>query len=195
MGISEAQRQENHALFEQGLKRCPQCDTVKRHADFNKHKYKWDGFYAWCRECEREYRAGIERACSIPGCEKTARNNAAGSMCKMHYERTRKHGDAGPVESLIGTDDITYCGAHDRVKYARGKASEYDCVHCGGKAAEWAYTRTCPRERWELKELPSGSKREVPYSPDPDRYIPLCRPCHIKFDREHAASRRELVSA
>ena len=53
---------------------------------------------------------------------------------------------------------------HDRVRYERGRADEYDCVRCGGSARDWAHVH--------------GADPVDIYG-----YQPMCRRCHIEYDR------------
>lgn len=77
-----------------------------------------------------------------------------------------------------GSGDVGYDAAHKRVKATRGPANEYQCIGCGNQAEHWSHvpgprSKQCPfNGRW--------------YSPAPNDYAPRCRPCHTKFDREHA---------
>lgn len=73
---------------------------------------------------------------------------------------------------------IGYRGAHMRVQAARGPASAYPCVgDCGRPAADWAYVHDDPDE---LVTTVNGAPRL--YSLDSDRYRPMCRRCHRRFD-------------
>ena len=72
---------------------------------------------------------------------------------------------------------VGYDAAHGRVRRARGKASDYACVDCGGAAAQWSYDHTDPAERTEdLRGYLTA------YSLDQERYVPRCVPCHKVFD-------------
>lgn len=53
-------------------------------------------------------------------------------------------------------------------------ASSHQCTHCDQRAKHWAYDHTDPAERTDPKM--------GPYSTDLDRYLPLCVPCHKRFD-------------
>ena len=75
---------------------------------------------------------------------------------------------------------VNYVGAHKRVRAARGNASDQDCAHCGGRAAQWAYDHEDPNEI-----TGSWHGRKITYSGDPNHYIPLCPKCHVKFDNDH----------
>ena len=70
-------------------------------------------------------------------------------------------------------DAISYNGAHRRIRRDRGPASAQACVSCGGPARDWAL-------REDVPSLPSA---EGCYSPDPAAYMPLCRRCHIRYDK------------
>jgi hypothetical protein len=117
-------------------------------------------------------------ACSVGGCE---RSGYAKGFCRMHYRRSRESpGGVGPVELLLGGDDITYDAIHLRVRVRRGRAREHPCAHCGDPAVQWAYDHRDPNERFGPK-----NRSLVAYSLDIDRYIPLCVPCHNRFDVQH----------
>lgn len=71
----------------------------------------------------------------------------------------------------------SYKQIHIRVTELRGPASDYDCL-CGEPAAEWAYQFTGDPE---LRD----EQGRNPHSADPDDYEPMCRRCHLEFDRDH----------
>lgn len=56
-----------------------------------------------------------------------------------------------------------YVARHRNVRDARGKAREYPCEHCGQQGASWAQIH--------------GTDGE-----SPGDYMPLCWPCHAKYD-------------
>lgn len=61
---------------------------------------------------------------------------------------------------------------------AKGRASGHPCRECDSTAREWAYTNDDPDELTDA---------EGRYSLDVDRYVPMCTPCHSRFDRHHNA--------
>lgn len=64
----------------------------------------------------------------------------------------------------------TYGQVHAQLALVRGPATAHDCA-CGRPAKEWAYTGPRePGERW-------------PFSDDLSLYEPMCRRCHVRFDR------------
>lgn len=66
-------------------------------------------------------------------------------------------------------DDLTYSGAHQRLRREAGPASAHPCVECDQHAAEWALIR---------------SDRTIkPYSTNPDDYQPMCTGCHRTYDK------------
>ena len=75
-------------------------------------------------------------------------------------------------------DDVTYDGAHNRVKGERGSASNYPCAMCGGQAQSWAYRHSDP----DQKVGTSGKGKGFTYSTNPDHYWPACRSCHTHWD-------------
>lgn len=57
-----------------------------------------------------------------------------------------------------------YWTVHKRVRNDRGRASLQTCAHCSGQACDWA-----------LIHGEDGT--------DPQHYKPLCRGCHLRYDR------------
>jgi hypothetical protein len=147
------------------------------------------------------------RICDVGSCERV---HFSHGYCQKHYQRWRKHGDAsivlqsstvfqpghasaarghpaGPGHPMWKGNDIGYGAAHERVYRLHGKASDWPCsARCGRQAEEWAYCHDAENELYELVKNPHGNYIEVPYSPNPDDYVPLCKPCHVDFDRERA---------
>lgn len=121
-------------------------------------------------------------ACVVDGCD---RPRLSRGWCKRHYTRWIRHGDptvvlprTAPRRSTKGRlrrawkPEVTYIGAHARVRRVRGRAAERLCS-CGSPARDWAYLHNDPNERTEAGRL---------YSQDPFRYEAMCRPCHRTFD-------------
>lgn len=132
--------------------------------------------------------------CSVDGCERVLTPKDARGLCGKHYQRFRVHGDPtvlgykygddnpathrrGELHPRWRGDNAGYAAIHDRVKRARGRARDHECVECGGPAAEWAYDNADPRE---LVAVWCGS--EVRYSTDPSHYLPMCVRDHRRFD-------------
>lgn len=131
--------------------------------------------------------------CTVSDC---GRKHKAKGLCAMHTERMRVHGDLNTVISRWGTDHTGwrgdacgYAAAHQRVYRARGKASVHACAHCGQQAEDWAYTHDCPNE-----QIGTGPHAGHRFSPDPYRYIALCRGCHRAFDAEHGHAQMRVAS-
>lgn len=120
----------------------------------------------------------IPTECTVPGCD---RPYEAHGMCGSHRRMVRTGRPVGPIESR-GGDLASYVGAHNRVRTKRGPAAGYPCSHCPSQAAEWAYDHADPNEK--LGPVKSrGRDLALPYSEDPAHYMPLCKPCHTRFDR------------
>ena len=125
----------------------------------------------------RRFTPGAE--CSAPGC---VRPHKCHGLCEMHADRVGRNGSLAKVSRALDAspswvgDDVTYNGMHHRLKSMLGSARLYGCVECGLTARDWAYDHTDPNEATE-----DGTG--YPYSTDPDRYAPMCRSCHIRFDR------------
>lgn len=133
--------------------------------------------------------------CLIDGCDGEHRSLG---YCGTHYHRLRVYGDPnisrphqnppvryGPDCHSWKGDEIGYWGAHGRVRSAKGPAKDYPCSHCQSQATDWAYDHTDPDPKYAVLFW-SGRDRTVPYSTDPSRYIPLCKPCHVGFDKRMA---------
>lgn len=122
-----------------------------------------------------ERRVRERQSCLVDGCEQASK---LGGMCRMHYERVKRHGDAGPPSRLSGSgDDIQYHAVHARLRNLRGAASDHQCL-CGERANEWAYLSD---ESDPLARVDDQGRR---YSTDLSRYFPMCRKCHYKNDRD-----------
>lgn len=112
--------------------------------------------------CSRELIRGRTKSC---GC--------------LHKEISRARMlEVGPLGAAARRKPVpAYLGAHHRVRRQRGSAGLLPCQHCGGAAKDWAYDHSDPAPHHEVIR---GVR--LAYSLDLNRYIPLCRPCHSKFD-------------
>lgn len=122
--------------------------------------------------------------CSIEGCERVARYAGTG-WCQTHYHRYWRTGSLDILPKELRTD-LTYFGAHGRVKAQLGPANLNPCIECGSRAEEWAYDGTDPTARSGLV----GEGWPVTYSVWPEFYKPMCRPCHRLMDASARAARR-----
>lgn len=87
-------------------------------------------------------------------------------------------------------EDATYGGAHHRVRREHGSASLYRCsCGCGRQAEDWAYLGTDPNAKISAE----GKSKGCLYSPNPEHYAPLARPCHKAFDIWQAQRRTDLT--
>lgn len=68
-------------------------------------------------------------------------------------------------------DNVGYIALHAWVYRQLGEARNWDCVYCGSEDnAEWA-------------NVSREYKREL------DDWIPLCRKCHFRYDKQHLRKR------
>ena len=81
----------------------------------------------------------------------------------------------GPDHHLYKGDDISYLAAHERVRRRYGSATEHQCIQCGAQARDWAYNH--------MAEVELVDEDGMVYSGEPTDYMPLCRSCHLYFDR------------
>lgn len=128
------------------------------------------------------------RICAVDDCDRPQQTRG---WCPKHYKRWKTHGDPtklgdrGPGVSgeahgaWVGLD-LSYAGAHTRLRRERGLASDQSCEHCGQQANAWAYDHADPNERAQ-----DWYGYTVAYSGDVSHYIPLCGSCHKRFDLKH----------
>lgn len=120
--------------------------------------------------------------CEIEGCSKPPKKK--NRLCSMHIARVARHGDpsirlptghpGGEGSPRWTGEAASYTAVHHRVRAAKGKASGYPCALCAGRQGQqWAYDHEDPDER--ASDL-------GPYSVVLDHYLPLCIPCHKRFD-------------
>jgi hypothetical protein len=147
--------------------------------------------------------------CTVDRCDVPA---AARGLCVKHYARWKRHGDPHAVKYRTGSlpestkakiseshkasfpkgagswawqgNEVTYRGAHTRVRSMRGLASDYLC-ECGAKAQQWAFGHD-PVDPSAIRQgeiQTRGRTFVVPYSPHVQDYVALCHSCHRKLDR------------
>lgn len=124
----------------------------------------------------RQANGGSVRAvfrCDCGGTKEAQLNNVV-SGGVVHCGNRDEH----PGHNWKGNGDLTYDGAHGRVKAKCGSASAQSCVGCGGRAEQWAYSHADPGERRQA----TGREAGRPYSVHPDHYEPRCRRCHRRWD-------------
>lgn len=132
--------------------------------------------------------------CCAPGCSRVATATHTPplcSRCRMRWRRagvlTAPRGATGAAHRSWKGERVGYWGAHERCDAMHGPASLYVCNGCPARAADWA-----------LMPDAAGATRDPldgrTYSPDPDDYRPLCRPCHATMDA-HSRHADDLAAA
>lgn len=126
--------------------------------------------------------------CTVADCNSP---HLAKGLCDKHYRRLRRTGKpssrnfreyaVGPENTGWVGEDVTYVGAHCRVKRIHGPASDHLCVDCGQPARDWSYDHSDPNEKL--------SREGLSYSPDPAHYEARCKSCHRIFDSGYSAQR------
>lgn len=110
--------------------------------------------------------------------------------CHTCYTRRRYHeAKAGvPAEGQVRSDELTYEGAHSRVRRERGSARNYECFLCEDEpAVDWAYMHmNSPTE-----QMVTYRGMTVPISTNPADYAPLGKRCHVRLDRSAKRARTE----
>lgn len=136
-------------LRDQGLKRCPRCDTIKRLTDFNASRNTSDGRTTYCRPCDAErtrilrdndeYRARSNARRRA----KTVRKRAARSLDELTrpatpavLARLAARESRSDVEADLAFDALRPAGKRCRVcRRKRGKdAFERDPATSDGRA-------------------------------------------------------------
>lgn len=101
---------------------------------------------------------GLCHECKRKPKENSQRNRRCEPGCTCGHHN-------GSLRGRIVTNNPHIITRHDRIRSERGRADEYECYGCDERAArDWA-------QLYGSDEL------------DPDSYIPLCRGCHIVYDR------------
>lgn len=134
-------------------------------------------------------------ACSVEWCDREV--YGLKEMCRLHYNRVRRTGDATPQKRRSGPprtgslnsswkgDGVSYNGMHYRLsKQTRPTACE-QCETTTGRF-EWALRQGVPAER--LRKSPEG----YAYSLRVDDYANLCKPCHNRQDLRKGVCRAGL---
>lgn len=87
----------------------------------------------------------------------------------------------------------SYHAAHDRLKAARGPASNWRCVECGKRARHWAFVSGSLYEQRGPVHRPGRPDCVMSWSPNPADYRPLCISCHVAERRsdDPATHRRD----
>lgn len=93
-----------------------------------------------------------------------------------------RHERGNPRQEVPG-----YNAMHQRIKKAKGPASEYICVDCGDPATAWSYDHKDGGQYWQV--IP-GCTEPVPYSIHMEHYQPRCASCHVRLDAHDAEARR-----
>lgn len=135
----------------------------------------------------------VRPRCRLDGCERIAKDDG---LCWTHLRRSKdglaNWGD--PCEAAMGAGRTTlvnsYGAAHQRVRQARGPASGYRCVECGGEARDWSYDGTDPAQEFGPRPARSRERPEESrhfYSLDPNFYKPMCKKCHMQMDGAKAS--------
>ncbi len=136
-----------------------------------------------------------QATCSIDGCD--ASHHAHG-FCSAHASAFRKYGD--PL--AVGTpgrkrlDQLTWAGAHKRVRYDRGRASEHACIDCGQRAEEWSCRHDIPedsRQQGWSRPNRNGVRSWQTWSTDVWDYDPRCRKCHRRYDASWLTRSRDQL--
>lgn len=139
-----------------------------------------------CRTCGREFmakRAEVRRRRDgVAYCSRACwRANPPRDTQYSAEAAARMRERRGSANPAFNGDAITVGSAHDRVRSLRGNAREHPCSECDAPARDWALRR----DATERREATNGRA----YSLRVEDYIPLCRRCHVHYDRDGAFPR------
>ncbi|MCX4655529.1 hypothetical protein OG249_26990 [Streptomyces microflavus] len=90
------------------------------------------------------------------------------------------HGD--PRAGRFKGEHAAYGTAHHHVAEAKGRAAEHRCIRCSSPAEHWALLHGEP----DIKRDGTGRDAGRPFSINPEQYAPMCRSCHVRWDRAQA---------
>jgi hypothetical protein len=90
------------------------------------------------------------------------------------------------VQRARNGDGFSYGGAHQRVYFDRGPATDQACVICGRPASEWAFNHDTPAEFVKVDD------RGRRYATRSEWYLAMDRSCHRRYDRVPGARRRPI---
>ncbi|SIG06434.1 Uncharacterised protein [Mycobacteroides abscessus subsp. abscessus] len=196
-------------------KTCTRCHLTKAGGEFGKHTRSSDGLQCWCKACKRDhyeanktailasqnqYRtanrekvlAGKRRAyhADVEASRELRRQYRAENAEALSARAKIRYGEGGRPADMPWPDraTIAYSTAHQRVRATYGAAKNHPCSECGAPAHAWSYDHSDPNPLFHTGVGLWEGKKPVPYSPDPQRYDPLCRSCHVKRDRYGVAA-------
>lgn len=86
---------------------------------------------------------------------------------------------ASHPDPRVKTEDVAYSTAHHKVAEAKGPASDHSCFRCGEQAEQWAFLHGTH----DVKADETGREAGSPFSVDPKQYAPMCRLCHVRWDK------------
>ena len=120
--------------------------------------------------------------CKIEDCTKKIYIKKAG-MCRSHYEKSKYQYLI--TAAVPTTAPCSYDAAHQRVRYWRGRPSQYLCV-CGSQAEEWSYRNYSEYEMTGQRQklYPNGTYGWINsrWSTHVKDYDALCVRCHEERD-------------
>lgn len=113
--------------------------------------------------------------CIIEGCEKEYTTKSAKGLCRSHYYKLLRYGNAEHKFTRKLIDRPKYSTIHKRLYKEYGPAEDYNCLICNKIARDWA----CINK--EVDGIVNGYT--IQYSYNIEDYLPLCKQCHVILDR------------
>lgn len=165
-------------------KRCGKCGETKTADEFSPDRRRKDGLQSHCKECKKAKEAARRAADPDKASAVSAAYRAANPDKEKARFAARRAGGRDP-DMPWSEAPVGYDAAHSRVVAIYGSAKNHACNLCDGPAAEWAYDHDDPDEySGPMLDARRGSSRVMRWSGKPQHYMPLCHPCHVKYDRK-----------
>ena len=183
-------------------KPCPKCGETKTVDGFSRHRRAKDGLQSHCKECAKAENASWraanpDKARAADAAWKAANPDRVKAQSAARYAANPGRLKAWDAAYRAGGRDpdmpwpegpVGYFIAHKRVQAIYGPAKNHACKHCDGPAAEWAYDGDDPDEYGgPVFDRRRRSSSVMRWSGKPQHYMPLCKRCHIKYDRKKAS--------
>lgn len=140
-----------------------------------------------CMTCYMKKYRNRKEVCSLEACRRSV---YAMGLCEPDYKsdlrnRNPQYDTAQRAvnKKIKDTIDPEYKNAHQRVRYRKGRPSDYGCVDCDRPASSWSLSS------FVNVEYGFSDRKTFPFSKNIEDYAPRCWFCHGEFDKIPASKR------
>jgi hypothetical protein len=113
-------------------------------------------------------------------CGVAIQQKATGRHRKWCSDKCRRAAEKEKLATPRWIGSVGYHTTHTR--RLNGKASDHTCSFCGEPARDWAFNHDTPPEF--VRTDPKTGHPGHPFSSRGEQdYLPLCRRCHLRYDR------------